>query len=174
MKFRKKPVVIEAMQFTDKTKDSCRTFVRCNTACKFDDDGNPILLIQTNEGVMKAELGDWIIKEPFPTTDRTFYPCKPDIFEATYEPVVVQDGTMNVYDIVQKYLKDNGYDGLYAEECGCILEDLMPCDGDCAFHCEPGYRMEKEEAARKGYIFDYDDCDFIVTSEKPEGRGDDK
>jgi hypothetical protein len=34
---------------------------------------------------MKAFPGDWIIKEPFPTTDRKFYPCKRDIFEKTYE-----------------------------------------------------------------------------------------
>jgi hypothetical protein len=36
---------------------------------------------------MHARFGDWIIKEPFPTRDRQFYPCKPDIFDATYEKV---------------------------------------------------------------------------------------
>jgi hypothetical protein len=43
--------------------------------------------IHTKEGTMRAEIGDWIIKEPFATADRQFYPCKPDIFAATYEPV---------------------------------------------------------------------------------------
>jgi hypothetical protein len=77
---------------------------------------------------------------------------------------------MNVYEIVKQYLKDNGFDGLCTEDCGCLIDDLMPCDSECALDCEPGYRMEKEEAARRGYMFDYDECKFIVTSEKPEGR----
>jgi len=43
--------------------------------------------IDTLEGIMRADYGDYIIKEPFPTDDRNFYPCKSDIFEKTYEMV---------------------------------------------------------------------------------------
>ncbi len=43
--------------------------------------------IRTKEGLMRADFGDWIIQEPFPTEDRQFYPCKPEIFEATYSIV---------------------------------------------------------------------------------------
>ena len=82
MKFRKKPVVIEAMQFTDESKDRVFHFVRCNTAADFED-GRPVLKIQTLEGVMTAQVGDWVIKG----VNGEFYPCKPDIFEKTYEPV---------------------------------------------------------------------------------------
>ena len=58
-KFQKKPIVIEAYQ-TDKE-----------------------LIIQTLEGPLKANVGDWII-----TGIRgEKYPCKPDVFEKTYEPV---------------------------------------------------------------------------------------
>lgn len=59
MKFRKKPVVIEAY----------RTMVPQD--------------IQTLEGVMHANAGDWIITG----VKGECYPCKPDIFEATYEAV---------------------------------------------------------------------------------------
>lgn len=45
------------------------------------------LLIDTRDGTMAAAPGDWIIREPVPTQDRRFYPCKPAIFDATYEPV---------------------------------------------------------------------------------------
>lgn len=45
--------------------------------------GKPILKIGTFEGEMTAELGDWTIKG----IKGEFYPCKPDIFEATYEKV---------------------------------------------------------------------------------------
>jgi hypothetical protein len=82
-KFRKKPVVIEAEQFTYDSKDRVFNFITCNKAADFDECGNPILKIQTLEGIMIANLGDWIIKG----VKNEFYPCKPDIFEATYEPV---------------------------------------------------------------------------------------
>ena len=82
MKYRKKPVVIEALQFTDKTKDRVFNFVRCNTFADFEN-GIPILRIQTLEGVMTARVGDWVIKG----VNGEFYPCKPDIFEKTYEAV---------------------------------------------------------------------------------------
>jgi len=79
-KYRKKPVVIEAIQFTEESKDQAYNFVRCNCIAEFDDKKKPVLLIQTLEGDMKAEVGDWIIKG----VKGEFYPCKPDIFEMTY------------------------------------------------------------------------------------------
>ena len=83
LKFKKKPVEIEAMQFTDESKDCVRNWVRCNTAANFSPNGDPELHIQTLEGVMVASLGDWVIKG----IKGEYYPCKPDIFSATYEPI---------------------------------------------------------------------------------------
>lgn len=82
-KFRKKPVVIEAMQFTEADKDRCFNFVTCTRNATYNPQGEPLLVIQTLEGDMVTTLGDWIIKG----VKGEFYPCKPDIFEATYEPV---------------------------------------------------------------------------------------
>jgi hypothetical protein len=47
---------------------------------------------------------------------------------------------MTVLEIIKKYLDENGYDGLYNEEfdCGCIKDDLVPCD-DMGKNCSPGY-----------------------------------
>jgi hypothetical protein len=97
MQYRKKPVVIEAIQFDgNSNKTQIDKFVGRELKCELESEtayiagmGAPIfsLLIETKEGIMKAFAGDWIIKEPFPTGDRDFYPCKPDIFEATYEKV---------------------------------------------------------------------------------------
>lgn len=81
-KFRKKPVVIEAMQFTEDTKNQCFNFVTCNHFADWKDD-KPVLKIQTLEGVMMAQFGDWIVKG----VAGEFYPVKPDIFDATYEAV---------------------------------------------------------------------------------------
>lgn len=77
-KFRKKPVVIEALQWTGENAAEVTAFR--GGACLFDADG-PI--IETLEGNMKAMPGDWIIKG----VKGEFYPCKPDIFAATYEAV---------------------------------------------------------------------------------------
>ena len=81
-KYRKKPVVIEAMKFTDENKNQVFHWITCSVTADFND-GKPIIRIQTLEGVMIAELGDYIIKG----VKGEFYPCKPDIFEQTYELV---------------------------------------------------------------------------------------
>lgn len=79
-KFRKKPVIIEAIQFDGTNKfDICYFFKGYGTfdAYFFNDK----IEIQTLEGVITASVGDWIIRG----IKGEFYPCKPDIFEMTYE-----------------------------------------------------------------------------------------
>ena len=82
-KFKKRPVVIEAEQFTQENKNVAFTFIQCTCAPTRDKYGNPTIDIQTKEGVMTAKLGDWIIKG----VEGEFYPCDPSIFEKTYEQV---------------------------------------------------------------------------------------
>ena len=84
MKYRKKPVIIEAIQLENL---DVRNLIKIQ---QFVGLGNDILvavsdgvLINTLEGNMKASIGDFIIKG----VQGEFYPCKPDIFELTYEPV---------------------------------------------------------------------------------------
>lgn len=94
--YRKKPVVIEAMQFqrrycepTDYNITDIFNFtgkiLHIRTA---PEEGNPTgrtyLEIPTLEGVMQANVGDWIIKG----VNGEFYPCKPDIFAKTYDAVI--------------------------------------------------------------------------------------
>lgn len=85
MKYRKKPIVIEAMRFTQENKDRVRSWassIQMNIEPVFRDN-KPTLLIPTLEGEMIASLGDYIIKG----VQGEIYPCKPDIFELTYEAV---------------------------------------------------------------------------------------
>jgi hypothetical protein len=79
MKFRKKPVVIEAIQWTGDNYDEVGDFLGLYATAQVDDD----FIIPTLEGEMRAAPGDWIIKG----VKGEFYPCKPDIFEETYERV---------------------------------------------------------------------------------------
>lgn len=82
-KYRKKPVVIDAWQFTMETKDQVFNEITCNCYADFTPEGKPALRIQTLEGEMTANLGDYVIRG----VKGEFYPCKADIFDATYEPV---------------------------------------------------------------------------------------
>lgn len=81
-KFRKKPVVIEAVQWDGKLTTIEPILGRSETECVEQDLGDPGLLIRTLEGVMRAEVGDWVICG----VKGELYPCKPDIFAVTYEP----------------------------------------------------------------------------------------
>lgn len=80
-KFRKKPVVIEAVQYKcGETLDSA--FVNgAHDTFRYTEEGT--VLIRTLEGSMEGRPGDWIIKG----VNGEFYPCKPDIFAKTYEAV---------------------------------------------------------------------------------------
>jgi len=82
-KFRKKPVIIEAVQLTDKNKDMVSNWITCNTSPVYDEDNRPAIKIQTLEGDMVAKIGDWIIKG----IAGEFYPCKERIFNKSYEEV---------------------------------------------------------------------------------------
>jgi hypothetical protein len=85
--FRKKPVVIEAMQLDGKTVDVAKWLTSYGQVFNADthpfDSKQDFLRIPTLEGEMTASPGDWIIRG----VQGEFYPCKPDIFEATYEAV---------------------------------------------------------------------------------------
>jgi len=83
MRYRKKPVVIEAVQFFDTTENLCELdeFIG-GLVVDYSDKKHPAVKIHTLEGVMRAEVGDWIIRG----VNGEFYPCKPDIFGKTYEP----------------------------------------------------------------------------------------
>lgn len=90
MQYRKKPVVIEVIQWDGTNFDEAMNFMQKNNGNKIAyEDAEELALktkelkIKTLEGVMTASIGDYIIKG----IKGEFYPCKPDIFEATYEKV---------------------------------------------------------------------------------------
>ena len=97
MKFRKKPIIIEAFRigidyipdwFMDKVTDRSiilRSDMPDNVHFECRDQFKTWCEIETSEGKMTGNYGDWIIKG----VNGEFYPCKPDIFKKTYEPVEV-------------------------------------------------------------------------------------
>ena len=91
-RYRKKPVVVDAFQMTRERmadisdwpewlKAAARKPVRATGFLWEQEEGT--VLIGTLEGVMTVQPNDWIIRG----VQGELYPCKPDIFEATYEPV---------------------------------------------------------------------------------------
>lgn len=83
-KYRKKPVVILAVQWVGRNINEISQFMGATHFSVTSSLGKmPILEIPTLEGTMTANCGDFIIRG----VNGEFYPCKPDIFEKTYEPV---------------------------------------------------------------------------------------
>ena len=90
MKFRKKPVVIDAIQLPFYERDAHflsagfdAPFTNPDIIFKCEDGKIVEAIISTLEGTMPANIGDWIIRG----VKGELYPCKPDIFNASYEPV---------------------------------------------------------------------------------------
>lgn len=138
MKFRKKPVVIEAMEWTGDNLREITDFTGLHrSAHKWSwDEYKQIvekggLKIFTLEGSMMASIGDWIIRG----VKGEFYPCKPDIFKQTYEqveePVEPKPRTFRVKSAEQiiKWLKANGYKFIN----GDWDHDIYPSFVECAF-----------------------------------------
>ena len=86
-KFRKKPVVIEAVQLPTSQNATGEQidFIDHAPGVEWSDKMTFAggVIVQTLEGDMRGDPGDWLIRG----VKGEYYPCKPDIFEATYEPV---------------------------------------------------------------------------------------
>lgn len=96
-KFRKKPVVVEAMKYTRDSRAELLAWIGAAAqGAGVDEDGATYELrrirISTPGGQVQADIGDWIIKG----VAGEFYLCKPDIFAATYEELVEIDEDGNV------------------------------------------------------------------------------
>ena len=144
MKFRKKPVVIEAVQFAGGPDGANAVFDTFDiTGAKFVPDlfnaddplGVGLISIPTLEGTMFASKGDWIIRG----VKGEFYPVKPDIFDATYEAVVEGEPTQHGVNCPKRahdrggYLHDEEDDGPYTVDgltycgrCHLWLPDPAP------------------------------------------------
>ena len=82
-KYRKRPVEIEALQWCGNTVEMAE-FLNMPNLAAYHTYGRCTLQVHTLEGVMDAAFGDYVIKG----IAGEFYPCKPEIFEQTYEEVV--------------------------------------------------------------------------------------
>ena len=80
-KYRKKPVVIEAVRLIPETVLEMKALVGEYIPVRVGFDKKLFMLINTLEGEMKVEHGDYVIKGVF----GELYPCKPEIFQETYE-----------------------------------------------------------------------------------------
>jgi hypothetical protein len=84
-KFRKKPIVIEAIQFTgDNVNEIWDRFGAAGIYGPTETNPDHLILTTTHGDPAPARVGDWVVPDSQP---HTFYPIKPDVFEATYEPV---------------------------------------------------------------------------------------
>lgn len=99
-KYRKRPVVIEAVQYHADNYQECVNFIGAENLNADSSDNGRRIIIKTLEGKMTATPGDFIIKG----VRGEFYPCKPDIFEKTYDVA----GKLKPFETFQRMMdKDN-------------------------------------------------------------------
>lgn len=99
-RYRKKPVVIEAVQYSGENWREISEFADAEVQQSPRTSilrlgSEQAIEIATLEGLMVAEPGDWIIRG----IKGEFYPCRSDIFEATYERVADDDGPLPVPEV---------------------------------------------------------------------------
>jgi len=99
MKYRRKPVVIEAIQYTGNNMLDLISFTERKASFINESDR---LIIYTLEGSIIADSGDYIVK----SINGGFYPCKPDIFEASYR----EDMTGSESGISMAKASENGWE----------------------------------------------------------------
>ena len=69
---------------------------------------------------------------------------------------------MTAKEIIEKHLRDNGFDGLTdGDECSCLLDDLIPCETEWSAHCEPGYKSPCDKSCDAP-----DECDYHMSTTK--------
>lgn len=122
MNYRKKPVVIQAMRLFEPTTPEQISNWCGATLCGIGAVGEKMWMeINTLKGVMRADYGDWIIKG----VKGEFYPCKPDIFEATYELA------SNATPSASKPEEGAANEIKPCSNCGCFHDPAFtPCSGD--------------------------------------------
>ncbi len=113
MKYIKKPVEVEAVQWNGKNINEVLEFT--NNAAKFK---NGKMQISTLEGIMTASVGDYVVKG----VKDEFYPCKPDIFNATYASV--EEHIVSREDVKAEIVTQSGETRLYidGEEIANVLK----------------------------------------------------
>lgn len=134
MKYRKKPVVVDAIQWTGYNPTEIKALagdaaeVYIHDAAWTAGVAPPLveITIFTLEGHMKASVGDYIIKG----VCGEFYPCKPDIFEQTYEPVECE---ANDYELNPcGFCGGKPYEnmaGIFCEDCGMGVSRYAKTNG---------------------------------------------
>ena len=145
MKYRKKPVVIEAVQFTREMAEGIQTlpdgvkFCQRSLAAngKFPEYCNDGIylknfttchrhIIETLEGNFRVDIGDWVIKG----IKGEFYPCKPDIFEMTYEQADCERTPDNLFIAhIKNHLKPD--EKVICKICGKTADEITKENSKC-------------------------------------------
>lgn len=116
-KYRKKPVIIEAIHFTRELFDEkdLETLKMFMPGITIDGIHHDCIVINTLEGKMRVEVGDWIVRG----TQGEYYSYNPGVFESTYEKVVKGDEKRGVY------ISKKGVDKLLSDHRDAFVADLI-------------------------------------------------
>lgn len=110
--YRKKPVLVDAVQYDGKNLKEINEFIGKEVGRYINSN---TIIISTLEGPMNASVGDYIIKG----VKGEFYPCKPDIFEQTYEEVSLKERLENAVKKFNDYQREQKVSEIFDE---CVNE----------------------------------------------------
>ena len=134
--YRKRPVEIQALRWTGSNLYDVEAFIADPRKGHITFESPiPVLYLRTLEGIMRVSVDDFVIRG----VKGEFYPCKPDIFEATYEPVKGSDARRKpdrsinklIYSIKLAYSR-NGRISLTFDSCDFCEEVAYVLDIDAS------------------------------------------
>ena len=138
--YRKKPVTIEAVQFDGLNPTEIKDFVgeNCEVEIYNNEVTPPIarIVIHTLEGDMEVSKGDYVIKG----VKGEFYPCKPDIFEQTYESVENQD-SLTLKEAAEEFAEGE-WDGAAVDTDG----NPLYAQDEIEYAFKAGAKWQKEQS----------------------------
>lgn len=157
MKYKKKPVVIEAMQFKNDEPDTIIEIQEFmgggEVRVSYVNPDNPVIKIETLEGVMDAAIGDFIIRG----VKGEYYPCKPDIFEQTYEKEIGKSEKIRIESDGQTAI-------IYLDGekiSGTLLDFSFHGDVEHGIHIKWDGIMQKKDENGRSYV----ENDEVATEE---------
>ncbi len=155
MKFRKKPVVIEAVQYTG-TDESYAAVCAFAPGVHFEPCGDRKFHVPTLEGPHIASPGDWIIRG----VKGELYPCKPDIFSATYDAAgaISPAPVISARGVIDRLLREADVTPGQnpAISCGVVLRNGIQFEGALSWESHDVLRMmfpapsEQQQQLRTG------------------------
>jgi hypothetical protein len=125
----KRPDYVQAMRFTELTKDQVWAFVTCSKCAFRDESGVPMLLINSNQREYRVRFGDWVVK----LSDALFAAYTQAEFDSLYEAYPADENDVNDWKVNVEEFTELGIEGadVLFRHCCKVCRNTGDCSPDC-------------------------------------------